>query len=416
MQLPVVACSSVFLLLLLLLLAAPSHAHNITSILAGEPAFSTFNHYLSVTHLADEINSRTTITVCAVDNDEMSKFLAGSPSISTVKNVLALHVLLDYFGEKKLHQITNGTALAATLFQATGAAPGSSGFVNITDLKGGKVGLGPENNDGTLGTYFIKSVEEVPYNISVIQISGILPSDVAAAPTPSPSEVNFTSLMSAHGCKVFADTLLGNPDAMKTYQDNTEGGLTVFCPLDDPFKAFLPKYKNLTAAGKTSFLEFLAVPMYLSMSMLKSNNGPMNTLATDGASKFDFTVQNDGDQVTLKTRLGTVRITGTLLDQQPLAVFSTDKVLLPKELFKAEAAAPAPAPASEVAADSPKPSSSSKKKKAPADAVADSPADSPDGNPADETADGSSSSTKLGGGRVLGLLGVLALWVGPFLV
>ncbi|KAK4771114.1 hypothetical protein SAY87_031646 [Trapa incisa] len=405
-QLPL-AAGAIFLQLLL---AASSHAHNITRILSGDPAFSTFNHYLSVTHLADEINSRTTITVCAVDNDAMSKFLAGRPSISTIKNVLALHVLLDYFGTKKLHQITNGTALAATLFQATGTAPGSSGFVNITDLKGGKVGLGPEDNDGTLGTYFLKSVDEVPYNISVIQISGILPSDVAAAPTPSPSELNLTSLMSAHGCKVFADTLLANPDAMKTYQDNAEGGLTVFCPLDDPFKAFLPKYKNLTATGRTSFLEFLGVPMYLSMSMLKSNNGPMNTLATDGANKFDFTVQNDGEQVTLKTRLGTVRITGTLLDQQPLAVYSTDKVLLPKELFKADAAAPAPAPA-----ESPKPSP--KKKKSPsADVAADSPADSPGGSVADETADGSNGSTRLGGGRVLLGLVALALWAGAFLI
>lgn len=199
------------------------------------------------------------------------------------------------------------------------------------------------------------------------------------------------------------------------FQDNAEGGLTVFCPLDDPFKAFLAKYKNLTAAGKTSFLEFLAVPMYLSMSMLKSNNGLMNTLATDGANKFDFTVQDEGEEVTLKTRVNTVKITGTLLDEQPLAVYSTDKVLLPKELFKAAAAAPAPAPAPapEVAADSPK--ASSKKKASPDIAAVDSPADSPDADPADTTADGSSGGVRLRSGRVLGLV-VLALWVGPFIL
>ncbi|OWM81359.1 fasciclin-like arabinogalactan protein 1 [Punica granatum] len=410
-QLPFVA-GAIFLLLLF---AAPSHAHNITRLLKDHPAFSTFNHYLTLTHLADEINSRTTITVCAIDNDAMSELLASHPSISTVKNVLSLHVLLDYFGAKKLHQITNGTALAATLFQATGSAPGSAGFVNITDLKGGRVGLGPEDNGGTLSTYFVKSLEEVPYNISVIQISGIIPSDVAAAPTPAPSEMNITSLMSAHGCKAFADTLLANPDAMKTYQDNAEGGVTVFCPLDDPFKAFLPKYKNLTAAGKTAFLEFLAVPMYLSMSMLKSNNGPMNTLATDGASKYDFTVQNEGEEVTLKTKVNTVKITGTLLDEQPLAVYSTDKVLLPKELFKATAAAPAPAPAPEVAAaDSPK--ASKKKKAAPEDEdTADSPADSPNADVADATADGNDGGLRLGSGRGLALV-VLGLWLGLLLV
>ncbi|KAF2305561.1 hypothetical protein GH714_006760 [Hevea brasiliensis] len=231
------------------------------------------------------------------------------------------------------------------MFQATGSAPGSSGFVNITDMKGGKVALGPEDNGGSLDVYFVKSLEEVPYNISVIQISKVLPSDVAEAPTPGPSQMNLTDIMSAHGCKVFADTLLANHEASKTYQDNLDGGLTVFCPLDDPFKAFLPKFKNLTAAGKTSLLEFFGVPVYQSLSMLKSNNGLMNTLATDGANKFDFTVQNDGEDVTLKTRSTTAKIIGTLIDEQPVAVFTINKVLLPKELFKAEAPTPAPAPA-----------------------------------------------------------------------
>ncbi|KAK3427472.1 fasciclin-like arabinogalactan protein 1 [Eucalyptus grandis] len=381
-----------------------ARAHNITRLLAKHPEFSTFNHYLTETHLAAEINSRTTITVMALDNAAMSRLLAPHPTIATLKNVLSLHVLLDYFGPKKLHQITNGTALAATLFQATGSAPGSTGFVNITDLKGGKVGFAPEDNNGRLDTYFVKGLEEIPYNISIIQISNALPSDVAAAPTPGPSEMNLTRLMSAHGCKVFADTLDANADAMKTYEDNVEGGLTTFCPLDDPFKQFLPKYKNLSAPGKASFLEFFAIPMYLSMAMLKSNNGPMNTLATDGASKYDFTVQNDGEEVTLKTRVNKVKITGTLLDEQPLAIYSIDKVLMPKELFKTAALTPAPAPAPEKAADSPK---SSKAKSPPA--TADSPADSPESDPADQTAD-SNGSVRFKSARS-GFL-VLSLWFG----
>ncbi|CAL5439644.1 unnamed protein product [Camellia sinensis] len=40
--------------------------------------FSTFNHYLTVTHLAAEINRRTTITICAVDNAAMSDLLCAS--------------------------------------------------------------------------------------------------------------------------------------------------------------------------------------------------------------------------------------------------------------------------------------------------------------------------------------------------
>ena len=111
------------------------------------PDFSTFNHYLSLTHLANKINSRTTITVCVVDNIAMSVLLSTHPSIYTIKNILSLHVLLNYFGAKKLHQITNSTSLTATMFQATGSAPSSSNFVNIIDLKGRKVDFSPEDNN-----------------------------------------------------------------------------------------------------------------------------------------------------------------------------------------------------------------------------------------------------------------------------
>ena len=208
----------VLLIFSVFLLFQTSNGHNVTRLLAKHPSLSTFNHYLTLTHLAQEINRRTTITVLALDNTAMSSLLAKKPSIYTLKNILYLHVLLDYFGAKKLHQITNGTALAATMFQATGVAPGVSGFVNITDFKGGKVGFGAEDNGGSLDSFFVKSVEEVPYNISVIQISKALPSAVAEAPTPGPSELNITGIMSAHGCKVFADTLLANHEAMGTYE------------------------------------------------------------------------------------------------------------------------------------------------------------------------------------------------------
>ncbi|RWR77005.1 fasciclin-like arabinogalactan protein 1 [Cinnamomum micranthum f. kanehirae] len=389
-------------LFLLLFLTCAAHAHNITRILAKHPEFSTFNHYLTLTHLAPEINSRETITVCAVDNAGMADLLSKHLSIYAIKNVLAFHILLDYFGAKKLHQITNGTALAATMFQATGSAPGSSGFVNITDLKGGKVGFGAEDNGGILDASFVKSVDEIPYNISVIQISNILKSPEAEAPTPAPSQMNFTALMAKKGCKVFADLLTAS-GAVKTFQDDADGGLTVFCPTDDIMKSFLPKYKNLTADGKASLLLYHGIPVYNSIAMLKSNNGAMNTLATDGGKKYSFTVQNDGEQVTLKTSVVTARITGTVVDEQPLAIYTIDKVLLPKELFKG-VEAPAPAPAPEKVADAPK---GSKKHVSPPAPEGPDLAPSSDSTAADE-----SSGARLHGGWAMaaGLgLGVLLM-------
>ncbi|KAK1414250.1 hypothetical protein QVD17_29993 [Tagetes erecta] len=110
-----------------------------------------------------------------------------------------------------------------------------------------------------------------------------------------------------------------------------------FCPLDNAFKGFMEKFKNLIVANKQSLLEYHGVPVYQSMSMLKSRKGLMNTLATDGANKFDFTVQNEGQDVTIKT--------------------------------------------TDAPADSPKPAKKQKKGKAPpAPASSESPADSPDGD------------------------------------
>ncbi|KAL6952862.1 Fasciclin-like arabinogalactan protein 2 [Sarracenia purpurea var. burkii] len=342
---------ALMLTLLLSHLPSTTHAHNITRILAKHPEFSTFNHYLTLTHLAPEINRRQTITVCALDNAAMSDLLSKHLSLFTIKNVLSLHVFADYFGAKKLHQITKGSTLTATLFQATGEASGTSGYVNITDLKGGKVGFAAEDNDGHLTSTYVKSIEELPYNISVIQISHILSSAEAEAPISGPSQVNLTTLTGKQGCKAFAQ-LLTSSGAADTFTQNLDGGLTVFCPSDAALNAFMPKYKNLTAAGKVSLLLYHGVPVYQSMQMLKSNNGLMNTLATDGANKFDFTVQSEGEDVTLKTKVETATITGTVVDQEPLVAYKIDKVLLPAELFK-----PA-APKTEKNADAPGPDAS----------------------------------------------------------
>ncbi|XP_022758911.1 fasciclin-like arabinogalactan protein 2 [Durio zibethinus] len=333
---------SLALFLLLLFSSSTSNAHNITRILAKHPEFSTFNHFLTTTHLAAEINRRQTITVLALDNAAMSSLLAKQLSLYSLKNVLSLHVLVDYFGSKKLHQITNGTALTATMFQATGAAPGSSGYVNITDLKGGKVGFGAEDNDGKLDAVYVKSVAEIPYNISVLQISQVLNSAEAEAPTAEPSQLNLTEIMSKQGCKAFAD-LLKASGADATFNQNIDAGLTVFCPTDPAINGFMTKYKSLTASQKVSLLLYHGIPDYQSMQMLKSNNGIMNTLATDEANKYDFTIQTDGEVVTLETKVITAKITGTLKDEEPLIVYKINKVLLPGELFKPVEAAVAPA-------------------------------------------------------------------------
>ncbi|KAK6142341.1 hypothetical protein DH2020_022689 [Rehmannia glutinosa] len=110
--------------------------------------------------------------------------------------------------------------------------------------------------------------------------------------------------------------------------------------------------------------------------------------ATEGANKFDFTVQNDGEDVKLQTKVVTATIKGTLIDEDPLAVYKIDKVLLPRELFKAAPAAPGPKSARSRARDE---------------------ADSP-GPAADDEAPADEDSSN-DGGRIFGGGGILALSV-----
>ncbi|KAJ6844060.1 fasciclin-like arabinogalactan protein 1 [Iris pallida] len=208
-----------------------------------------------------------------------------------------------------------------------------------------------------------------------------------AAASTTPSTVDLIGVMSKKGCKMFADLLnAGAGDVAKTFEGAMSGGLTVFCPRDEAMRAFLPKFKNLTAEDKVSFLLYHGVPVYNSLDSLKTNNGVLNTLATDSRN-YNFTVQDDGAAVTLQTDVTTATVRTTLVDREPVAVFAIDGVLEPRELFRAPAAAPAPEPAEAPAADAPegakKGKGKAKKKK---HAASPPQPEGPDAAPADQKA------------------------------
>lgn len=224
------------------------------------------------------------------------------------------------------------------------------------------------------------------YSINLILIySQPLNSAEAEAPTAGPSDLNLTAIMAKQGCKAFSDLLIAT-GARTTFEENLDGGLTVFCPSDTVINGFMPKYKNLTAARKVSLLLYHGIPVYQSLQTLKSSNGVVNTLATDGANKYDFTVQNDGEDVTLETKVTTATITGTVKDEEPLVIYKINKVLLPRELFKPEKEAVAPAP------------KTAKKKKGTQEEEADAPED----DSADATAaDDQNGVNRMNGGGTL---------------
>ncbi|KAL8062539.1 hypothetical protein ABFX02_02G154100 [Erythranthe guttata] len=395
------AASLTLSLLAVLTLAAVSiaAATNITDILAGYPEYSEFNTLLSQTKLADEINSREPVTVCVLPNGALSSFTGKYP-LSVVKNILALHVLLDYFDAPKLHKISEGSVLSTTLYQTTGNADGNLGFVNITDLKGGKVGFGSGVAGSPLDSTYTKSVKQIPYNVSVIEVSkAIAPAAVLTAPS---ADVNITALLVKAGCKTFASLIVSN-GVLKVYESALDKGLTIFAPNDEAFKAAgVPDLSTLSNAEVVSILQYHALASYAPVGTLKQTKGKISTLATNGAGKYDLSVKTAGDSVSLDTGVDSSRIASTVLDSTPLCIFTVDSLLLPVELF-GKAPSPAPGPAPEIspspapAADSPAPESAASP--APMLSPPAPPTSSPDGAPSEgPTADSQNSTSDNAGG------------------
>ncbi|XP_031092671.1 fasciclin-like arabinogalactan protein 8 [Ipomoea triloba] len=400
--------------------SAVTAAHNITAILEGHPEYSQFNDYLSRTKLADEINTRTTVTVLVLTNGAFSSVTSKHP-LSVIKNVLELHVLLDYWDGDKLHDISKGTTLSTTLYQTTGNAPGNLGFVNITDQKGGKVGFGSALPGSPLASQYTKSVKQIPFNISVIEINTpIVVPAVLNAPAPAASDYNLTGALEKAGCKTFASLLISS-GVIKTFEKAADKGLTIFAPNDEAFKAdSLPDLSKLSNADTVALLEYHAVAEYTPFGTLKTSKDPISTLAANGAGKFDFSTETSGDSVTLHTGVDSSRVASTVIDSTPLCIFTVDKVLLPAELF-GNAPSPAPGPAPEI---SPAPAPESDAPSPSAEASAPSPllsppappTSSPGGAPADSpTADSENTTASKNSGAVnapaLLLLALLALSV-----
>jgi len=102
---------------------APAAAtkYNITKILAPYKEYSKFNEMLSKTRLAYDINRRQTITVLAVDNAAMSAL--DHYSLQTIRHILSLHVLVDYYGDKKLKKLAHGSTASSSMFQVCTPTP-----------------------------------------------------------------------------------------------------------------------------------------------------------------------------------------------------------------------------------------------------------------------------------------------------
>lgn len=331
-----------YALLLLAWTTAVCTAHNITAILEGYPEYSQYNSYLTQTKVCDEINAHETATCLVLDNAAMSSLVAKRP-LAAIKNALRLLTLLDYFDPVKLHALPSGSTLSTTLLQTTGNAAGNLGAVNITNLRGGRVGFASTSPGSKFDCTYTKSIQQIPYNLSVLAVSApIVFPGLLDAPTSASS--NLTALLEKAGCKTFA-RMLATSGVLKIFQDAMGKGLTLFAPNDDAFKApGVPDLNSLSSAELVTLLQYHALPSYTPKASLKSVAGRLTTLASSAAGKYDLSVVSRGDDVSLDTGVDSSRIANTVLDDTPVCILTVENILLPSELFGA-APSPAPTPA-----------------------------------------------------------------------
>lgn len=185
--------SNAGVLALLLLSAAAAVgvlAFDVTEILAPEPDFSTFTKYLTDTKVVDDINSRKTITVLALDNTAVAP-LAGL-SAAQLKDVLAVHVILDYYDPDTLDRdFKNKTALFTTLFQTTGRAVDNNGFLNYVEKADQSMYFGSAAAGAPQDSELIKVIGARPYDMVVLQISkAIIPPGIAGGSATAPAGGN----------------------------------------------------------------------------------------------------------------------------------------------------------------------------------------------------------------------------------
>lgn len=187
--------SGAVVLVVLLVVASASSAwgFNITILLGRFPGFEQFNQLLSRTHLAEQVNSRRTITVLGLPNDRIGTLMQMPEDAQ--KSILSLHIVLDYYDMAKLNKLAPGNKTTlTTLYQSSGVASDQQGFIDVVRRRDGTIVFGSSVPGSPQVSNFINPVASQPFNISVLSVSqpiiapGMDGTYVDAAPaTPPPA-------------------------------------------------------------------------------------------------------------------------------------------------------------------------------------------------------------------------------------
>ncbi|CAN4075774.1 unnamed protein product [Withania somnifera] len=232
----------------LLLSASSASAFDVTKILSQHPEYSNFNDLLTKTGLANEINSKRTITLLAIPNGAIGD-VTSKPN-DVVKRILTTHVVLDYFDTGKLEKMNGKTAKLTTMFQQSGKALNDQGFLNVT-AKDNTFVFGSAVKGAQLNSRLEKSVMTQPYNISILGISQpiVTPGiDGPVAPNSAPAPEVAAASPKAHAPTPASHKSSSSPQQADSPAPSVEE-TKAFAPSDSP-PADADQAPSPSSAGK----------------------------------------------------------------------------------------------------------------------------------------------------------------------
>ncbi|KAI8551533.1 hypothetical protein RHMOL_Rhmol06G0194100 [Rhododendron molle] len=168
------------------------------------------------------------------------------------------------------------------------------------------------------------------------------------APAPSPGPINITEILVQAGqyntwIHLLTVTQVGSQ--IDNQVNNSNQGMTVFCPTDNAFNN-LPTgtLNNLTTQQQVQLVLYHVLPQYYTLADLLTVSNPARTQASgqDG-EVFGLYFFGQNNEVNVSTLTVSTLVNNFLREQFPLAMYEVDKVLMPKEFTESPAPAPAPA-------------------------------------------------------------------------
>ncbi|CAA0407418.1 unnamed protein product [Arabidopsis thaliana] len=195
-----------------------------------------------------------------------------------------------------------------------------------------------------------------------------------AAPAPGPAgPINITAILEKGGqfvtlIRLLNTTQIGNQINIQI--NSSSEGMTVLAPTDNAFQNLKPGTLNkLSPDDQVKLILYHVSPKFYTLEDLLSVSNPVRTQASgrDVGGVYGLNFTGQGNQVNVSTGVVETRLSTSLRQERPLAVYVVDMVLLPEEMFGERKISPMAPPPKSKSPDVSDDSESSKKAAAPSE-------------------------------------------------